>query len=156
MQRVHVVEITPTVSTSPAYSANDQVGGIQTIALPEDVASSGCFLSHVHVVDKGAQSAALSIILFDELPTVASSDNAALNITDAEMADKAIFTVAIASAGYVSTSANSIGTSGATAIGHHFKPKANNLYAVVKTSGTPTYASTSDLVFKYAFVYEGP
>ena len=155
MVKIHVVEVTPTI-TAGAYSANDQIGGIQTIALPEDVSSSGGRLVHIHVVDKAAQSAALQFFFFDELPTVASADGDACNVSDAEMADKAIFNSSVAAAAYFTTSANSLGSSGDDSQGHVFKPKGNNLYAVVKTTGTPTYTSTSDLVFKYAFEYEGP
>lgn len=157
-----VIEVTPTVSTSPAYTAEDQVGGIQTLTGACRAAGSGATLVSVVVHDSGKQSAALSIFFFDELPTVASVDNGAITITDAEMADKCIGVVSLAAASYVNVAGSSIVTGPASSTGLYMKSKtkgqsgaqAGNLYAVVKTTGTPTYASTTDLIFKYSFIQD--
>lgn len=154
-KRYFQVSVTPTVSSGAAYSANDQVGGIQTIPIPDGVALDSVKLHCVHVVDSSSQSAALTLFLFNTLPTVASSDNAALNISDAEMVANASHVTFIAAASYGVTSANTMGGSGDDSSGHPMRPTTNNVYAVVATTGTPTYTSTTALTFKYMFEYEG-
>lgn len=154
------IEITPTVSASSAYTAEDQVGGIQTLTAACASAGRGSALMSLVVTDSGKQSAALSIFFFDELPTVASSDNAAIDITDAEMADKCIGVVTLAAASYVAVANSSVVASANINLLLKSKTTAvsgatsGNLYAVVKTTGTPTYASTSDLCFKYSFIQD--
>jgi hypothetical protein len=152
----NVLEITPTVSASSAYTAEDQVGGIQTLDAACQSQGSGATLVSLVVTDKGKQNAALSVFFFDELPTVASVDNGAITITDAEMADKCIGVVSLAAASYVEVAGNSVVTAPASSTGLYLKSRDANgkLYAVVKTTGTPTYASTSDLVFKYSFIQD--
>jgi hypothetical protein len=150
-----VVEVTPTI-TAGAYSAEDQVGGIQTLSgatLGEDC---GATVISVVVTDKAKQSAALSMFFFDELPTVASADNDAINISDAEMADKCIGVISVAAASYVNVADNSVVTAPASSTGLYVKSRDadGKIYVVVKTTGTPTYASTGDLVFKYSFLQD--
>lgn len=153
--RYNFIEVTPTVSASSAYEAGDQVGGIQTLtdAVPQDTKTGA--LLNITVIDEAAQSAALVIYFFDELPTVASSDNAALNITDAEVTDKCIGQITIAAADYDAISGSSIACVPASSSGIIFKSQESggNIYAVVKTTGTPTYGGTDDLTFKYAIIY---
>lgn len=144
------IQVTPTVSTTPAYTAGDQVGGIQTLTKAAYDVNRFCELAQLTITDKGGQSAALSILLFDQLPTVASSDNAALDITDAEIAAKAIGNITIASTDYVSTASNSVACK-TFSLPIASQTNGGNLYAVVKTTGTPTYASTTDLTFKWVF-----
>jgi hypothetical protein len=146
----HSVSNTPTVSTSPAYTANDQVGGIQTLTVPNSSLGS-CALVSFNVLDLAGQSAALSLFFFNSLPTVASSDNAALNISDANMA-LCIGHVVVAAGDYQSTSANSIASVKLSGPLYMKSATADTLYVVVKTTGTPTYAGTTDLTFTYNFV----
>src|SRR5688500_7837809 len=98
-------EVTPTINTA-AYTAADQVGGIQTIDFGQPVSR----LKTVSIVDKAKQKAEMIILFFKELPTVASSNNAALDISDAEMAAKFIAKVTVAAADYTDISASSAGT----------------------------------------------
>lgn len=133
--------VTPTITTS-AYSANDQVGGIQVLSFGEGVK---CIKS-VTVVDAGKQSAALKILLFEELPVVASSDNAAANIVDAEVTAKCFGSISIAAADYIALAASSVAT---VAVDIAAQSRGGKIWAVALTTGTPTYASISDLTFKY-------
>lgn len=149
----NVVEVTPTVSTTPAYTAADQIGGIQTIrGVNENAGADTCILSSVTILDKGAQKSALDIFIFDELPTVTSSDNVAVAISDAEM-EKAVAHIVVLAADY-----RDIGSTSSVAhlrnLNLLVKPVASGtVYAVVVARGTPTYLSTTDLVFKYGFLY---
>jgi hypothetical protein len=152
------IEVTPTISTS-AYQAEDQVGGIQTLAaVAGDTDDNTVSLQTLTITDAGKQSAALVVYFFDDLPTVASVDNGAITITDAEMADKCLGHVVVAAADYGAIAANSVAC--VKNIGLRLRSnnisaatnsRSGNLYAVVKTTGTPTYVSTTDLVFKYSF-----
>lgn len=146
------VEITPTIDTS-IYAANDQVGGIQTLTGVAFDENRFAQLVGITIVDKAAQSAALSLFFFDQLPTVVSVDQGALNISDAEMAAKCIGHATIATGDYQTTSANSAASKTFTV---PLKSRTTGspggaLYVVMKTTGTPTYAAASDLVLKYVF-----
>jgi hypothetical protein len=148
----HIVEVTPTVSSGAAYTANDQVGGLMTLTGAVPASSDGAVLRQISVVDKGKQSAALNVLLFDAQPTVASSDNAACDVADAELAGKCLGHVAIAAGDYVALSAGSVAAKQVTV-----PVKADSsatLYALAMTTGTPTYASTSDLVFRFHFTWD--
>lgn len=152
------VEVTPTVSSAVAYTAGDQVGGIQTITggiWDEDGMAT---LVNVVILDKDTQSGSYVIYFFDELPTVVSVDNGAIDVSDAELADKLIGYLTIGTyAPLANATVIQIGQSGAnlsmksSARVSGGQTKDGKIYAVVKTLGTPTYTSTSALVFKYYF-----
>ena len=154
------IAIVPTISTS-AYTVNDQVGGIQTIAYlspslkPTDAPCQDktvSYLMGLKIIDKAAQNAPLIIYFFKTLPTVASSDNAALSIVDAE-ATKCIGWVQVSASHYKGPAEWSIAEVPFADVMKALKSDTDDgpLYAVVQTTGTPTYGSTSDLEFKYYF-----
>lgn len=145
----HVFEVTPTIDTL-AYTAEDQVGGIQTITGCNAQGFDLGLLRSVTVVDESKQSAALNIFFFDELPTVASVNNGPIDIVDAQMTAKCIGHVAIAATDYKPVSGSS---TACVRVEMPVKPaKVNStIYAVVSTTGTPTYGAADDLTFKYAF-----
>ncbi len=147
---------TRTVSV-PAYAADDQVGGLQSLNAITDMDDNTAVLQSVAVLDQGKQSAALTIFFFQDRPSVASVDNGPLQLTDSEM-QKCIGTVQVAAADYQTVTGSSIAT--VRNIGLHLltseivsssNMRSYKLYALVKTTGTPTYVSTTDLVFKYSF-----
>lgn len=148
-----VVEVTPTLDTS-IYASGDRLGSIMTI--PNAARANGfeVVLSDVTIIDKAKQSQAIDILFFDESPTVASADNAAIDITDAEMGDKFLGRVSIATSDY-SALANSSEASPAS-FNKVLKPisSSKDLYALcVCRSGTPTYAADS-LVIKFKFLQD--
>lgn len=147
-----VIQVTPTISTS-AYTAGDQVGGLQTLTIPGQAEQKLATLLSVSLVDKAAQNAALTIFFFTQSPTIASSDNAAFDLTDANMLYYA-FHVNITASDYASSSSNSAASLGMSTVAKCAIPTGTAptaLYAVIKTTGTPTYASTSDLQITYTF-----
>lgn len=152
MIKGQLIEVTPTVDTS-AYTSGDHLGSLMTI---EGVNAGGAHLGvleGVVIVDKAKQSSAINILLFDESPTIASSDNGTVNISDAEMADKSIGHIAIAAADYVALSANSVACK--RDLRQHIKPiKDSKIYALMVSGGTPTYGAASDLVLKFIFRWE--
>ncbi len=140
-----VVEKTVDTDTN-IYAANDQVGTLLTLA---DVFAGGTkkgIIESITILDKAKQSAALTLLFFDAAPTVASTNNAALDITDAELADKFVGKVEFAAASYSNLANSSIGSM--ANINQMIVSKSADLYMIVKSAGTPTYTSTSDLVLR--------
>lgn len=147
-----LVVATPVISTS-AYAAGDQMGGVLTLTAAVDATSDTATLISVTVIDKAGQSSDLDVLFFNASPTVASSDNAALSISDAEMAQKFIGRVKISSTDYSTTAAGSDATK--SGIGLFLQAYlTNNLYAIVQCQGSPTYTSTSDLVLKFGILQD--
>jgi hypothetical protein len=159
------VIVTPTITTS-AYTAGDQVGGIQTLSnvFPDlqrgvnyvNVAGWSKYPGHVilqslTVTDVSEQAPNFDLFFFNELPTVASSDNAALDIADSEIA-KCIGHYAFAPT-YGDAGGFDVGSVANINLMLPQQPDfANaNLYVVVSTSSTPTFTTTSALTFKYSF-----
>ena len=145
-----IVSVTPTVSNAVAYTANDQVGGVQTIASAVRTGVGTAILESITVIDKTVQSAALEIFFFNATPTMVGADNDAFDILDANVGG-CLGYVAVAAADYKAIAASS---SVATVrnIQLQLAPASGtSLFAVVKTTGTPTYDSTSALTFKYGF-----
>lgn len=158
-----VVTVAPVVSTSPAYTSGDAVGGLQTIANAVrtsgrvSLQTAGCFdagtavLQSVTVVENGSQKAALSIVLFSTNPSATTvTDNGALTINTADIA-KIVGIVNIAAADYTTVG----GASVASKIVSLQLPVAADtvtLYAIANTTSTPTYTLTSSLKFIYGFL----
>lgn len=144
-----IVSVTPVVSNAVAYSAHDQVGGIQTIASAVRTGVGTCVLESLVIIDKGAQSAALNVFFFNASPTLVGADNTAFDLLDANM-DGCIGVAVVAAGDYTTTASSSVAT--VKDIQLQLAPASGtSLYAVAKTTGTPTYTSTSDLIFKYGF-----
>ena len=151
-----MIRVTPTISAASAYTANDQVGGIQT--LTNAVASDNDFaakLSSLVVIDVDSEGAALDLHFFSALPTVVSVDNGALDIADAQMSGKYIGTVHVATGDYITVAGSKVATKKdinldlvSTDLNTEGN-KSNKLYVVVSTPGTPTYTAVSDLTFSY-------
>jgi hypothetical protein len=143
------VEVTPTLDTN-AHAADDMLTDVMTInpGIKESQGSDAYVLQSITVTDAAKQSAEIVIFFFDESPTVASSKNAALDISDAEMADKCLGYATVTS--YEDLSGNSVGC--ARNVGLQLKMKTGasdgTIYAVAKVNGAATYAASS-LVFKF-------
>lgn len=146
---LYQVEVPMTGMDTAAYAAGDQVGVITAVAGVGQGGGSPCKLVSVTVVDKAKQSAAIDILLFDELPTVASSNNAAVNVSAAQLTDKCLGVVKIAAANYSALSACSVAT---VVPGNAIKPiDSATIYILLSTTGTPTYTAATDLVLRFAF-----
>lgn len=151
--------VTPVIST-PAYTANDQVGGIQELTniIRQDATMGlgSAILTSVTILDKDSQNAAFNLWFFKISPTLASSDNAAMNLTDANLLLSFIGVVSVGTT-YAAGAVNSVSTTSnlnlpVFAPGTATTP--TSIYVVAQTTGTPTYASTSSLVFQYSFLVD--
>lgn len=142
---IHYTVVTPTivVSTAPAYSAGDDIGGI--IALPSSLGVSDMSgaLDSLLITDVANQKAPLIIFLLDSLPTGTYTDNAAFTLAAADV-PKVLAMFSVLTAAYTSD-----GTTAAYNVGHLGyglkSTSSGGLYMLVYTSGTPTYVATTDL-----------
>lgn len=163
------IAVTPTLDTN-AYATGDRLGSIHTltnafrlvyrshdgssanISAGTPIARNGrIILAEITVIDQAKQSAAMDILFFSASPTVASADNAAIDITDAEMIAKCLGGVSIGTS-YIALANNSITTE--RNINLHLKQDATStvqdLYALPIVRGAATYAASS-LKFLYKF-----
>lgn len=153
MTRFHVVEVTPTLDTN-AYADGDHLGTLSTIYpyAGETRGQGYSVLKAVSIVDQAKQSAEVHLHFFDQSPTIASSDNAALNITDAEMIDKHLGKVTVAAADYENLSASSVATK---EVFLPVRPGADDgkVFLQLQSGGSPTYAASSLKLRLYFEVY---
>ncbi len=148
-----VISITPTI-TAGTYHANDVIGGTMTLTGALRATGAGGLLSSILVLDKGNQKAPLEVMIFNTTlagtftdnvqPTFGTADHASLirriSVTAGDWTTiNAAGTIAIAD---VSPGARTLSSAGTT------------LYAVAWTSGTPVYASTSDLQFRFGILQD--
>jgi hypothetical protein len=143
-----VVAATPTLDTN-AYASGDQLGTLMTLTEALAGAKRGTLESLV-ILDKAKQKSALVVHLFLASPTIASSDNAALDISDAQMASNYLGSVSVAAAAYIDLNASSVATYSDLGLPVEASSQAGTLYAIIESQGAPTYAA-SDLVLRFGF-----
>lgn len=139
---------TPTLDTN-AYASGDRMGSLMTLTTGNN-AGSGLSLMSLTVLDTADQKAAFDILFFNAAPTIASADNAAIDISDAEMA-KAIGFVSVTADDYADFGGASVACLKNIGLGMLISQSANNIFALCVSRGTPTYAASSlTLTFNFA------
>lgn len=133
--------VTPTVSTTPAYTAKDAIGALMTFTNAVRVSGGTGWIESVQIEDKGQQMAALDLLLFDRSVT-APTDNAIYNPSDAEVAN-CIGVVKFTASDWSDFSTNSVAH---RTPGIQFVANGADLYGVLVNRGAPTYTSVSDIV----------
>ena len=147
---------TPAIDTN-AYAAGDQIGpGSTLLSAPVVGPNSLTMLQAVHLIDAAKQKAAIDLLFWNSAPTIASSDNNAFDITDAEAAARFVGYVSIAAGNYIDTSSNSLATVKGIALPVYGtkngeNPSGRNLWVSLVSRGTPTYGSASALKFILVF-----
>jgi hypothetical protein len=153
--RSKVISVTPTIDTSTAYADGDMMSSVFTIANAIDKGPASKLVS-VSVLDKDKVAVNLQILFFNASPTVASALNAALDISDAEMASKFLGSVALSS--YTPISSSSIGTILQSACGLKLQPLAGSkdIYGILLCKGAAggAFASASSIVLKFGIEQE--
>lgn len=137
------IAVTPTISSSPAYTAKDAIGGLMTFSNAVRASGGTCMIQSLQVVDKDntPQDAIIDLVLFDRTLT-APTDNAIFAPTDAEAATcVGIIPITI----WSDFSVNSIAF--VNNIGLEVVLNGTDLFAVAVARSTPTYSGTTDLVF---------
>lgn len=146
---MYIDSFKPTISTS-IYADKDHLGTVGSLQpTGETRGAPTSVLKSVTIVDDDKQDSDLHLYFFSQTPTLVSSDNAALNIADADM-EYCLGKVTIAAADYESLSANSVATK---EVNLPVKPEGDNgtIYCMLMSGGTPTYTSTTALTVKCAF-----
>lgn len=142
--RVKLIRKTPTIDTA-AYGAGDRLGSIITFTDALADQKQGIVRSLTVIIESATLGGA-NLHLFRALPTVASADNAALDITDAEMTAKYLGSINIGTTAetiLVSLAASTAAT--VKGIDLAVDSKDGNLYGVLEVLGTPTFTAADDL-----------
>jgi hypothetical protein len=153
-----IITLTPVISTS-IYAAADQLGSLVEIQnAMDDSSGTGAILS-VTILDKAAQSSIIDVLFFSSQPTVASSDNAALDITDAMMASYYLGHVRVQATDYIALAGCSVASIKQLGLLVQSLKDPNNLggkslWMILRSGGTPTYGSTSDLVIRVGILQD--
>lgn len=138
-----VLQPTVTVSTSPAYTAGDVVGGeIVLTGAVRKVSGTGVFQS-LTVFDVSNQKPALTILVFNADPAGTYTDNGAFAFNASDYA-KLLGKISVAATDYVTLDSKAIAS---PAIQPFCIASATtqNLWLVMVVSTTPTFAATTDL-----------
>lgn len=160
------ISVVPTISTSPAYTTGDQIGGIMTLTdvvrqdgtvnqgINNGLMAGQAELHSVTILDGGKQDAAIDIWFFNTSPTVTSVDNGAFSMSDANQAAQCIGAISIGTA-YSDAALNSTSSDGKN-IGLNLQVAASatsptNIYAIAIIRATATYTATTDLKFLFSF-----
>lgn len=147
--RQTIITVTPTISAA-VYASGDVMGAANTITSAALATGRAGQIVNATLVDKGKQSAALEVWIFAVSPTLVNADNGAFDITDANMLTALpVGVIDFAAANYKAAANSSIcnGTvnGGAPLLPYNTSGSAN-LFCAFVSRGTPTPASTSDLV----------
>jgi hypothetical protein len=142
-----LVEKVVVTNTTP-YSSGDCVGGVIELDAGEPSSKDGDLLHMLTVIDKSNQKAALVLVLFDRNPVGATTADNGAFAWGTEI-DHVVGVVAVASADYVTLDSKAVAT--ISSVGCKFRGNGNSCYAVLVTSGTPTYAASA-LTLKFGLV----
>jgi hypothetical protein len=146
--------VTPTiaVSTSPAYTSGDVIGGKITLTSAVQVSGGASLLHAIQLVDRSNQKPTGNIIIFNADPSGSTlTDNAAVSIAAAD-ALKVVSVIPIAASDWVTIDSKAFTT---TLVGLGRKMKAasgTSLYAAFVTTSTPTFAATTDFQATFKFL----
>jgi len=150
----HTLPLRPTVtvSTSPAYTSGDTIGGKITLTNAMRVSSGSGVLQSLLLFDAANQKPVGNIFLFDADLTGTMTDNSAVTWNTADFA-KCLGQFPVATADWVTVSSRGIGT----VRGINLAVAANgsrNLYAVFVTTSTRSSAATSHLTLAFGFLQD--
>lgn len=146
-----IVTPTITVSTSPAYSAGDSIGGKLTLANAVRISGGISLLQSIMIADRANQKAIGTIFIYNADPAAATlTDNAAMvNSTDDF---KIVAQIPVITSDYVSV--NSKAYANLRNIGALVKAASGTtLYASFCVTNTPTFVATSDLQMMFDFMH---
>lgn len=137
--------VSPTV-TAGAYSAFDNIGGKLTFSSVLRSELQSGVITAAYVYDKASQNVAYELHLFREDPTATTfTDNSALDIADADLS-KSLTPISFTTGDRFAYADNSHSARQAQYIPVTFPRAASHtLYGSLRSSGTPTYAATTDI-----------
>jgi hypothetical protein len=154
-----VFQVFPALAGSGAYSSGQCVGPAQKIGIGGPGRASGK-LQTLTVIDKDNQKAALAILFFADDPVgqggATVTDQAAFAWGTGTAPKLYLGKVDIATGDYESQGSTAIAVVTKAALGMMMQAAFRAgvdpaVYAVVTTTGTPTYTTAGSLIFNYGF-----
>jgi len=145
-----IVQVTPAVSLA-TYTANDCVGGGFAIPGAVRVNAGTGVLQSITLQDLAKKNAAMEIFLFKSTSLTTYTDNAALDISDADLGN-CIGWAEITASDYKSLADNSVACVSNLGLPIKSAPATKSLYCVMRTTGTPTYLGTIDLKLTFGIL----
>lgn len=144
----NVAIVTPPI-TAGVYHANDVIGGIMEIPLAARSAGKPVTLISLVINDKTLQAPALQLWFFTANPAAGTyTDNAALTVHATDLA-LCCGVISTGDGAWYAAAANGVFTF--PWVGLKCKPSGTSLFCIARVTGTPTFASVSDLTFRFAF-----
>jgi hypothetical protein len=136
--------VTPTV-TAGAYTAYDNIGGLLTFPnVLRSTINSGVVTS-AKVYDLSSNIVAYELGLFSTNPSATTfTDNAAIDVADADLG-KILGPIAFTTSDRYAFADNSVSTKHAQYLPVTFTGAPRNIYGALRSTGTPTFAGTSDI-----------
>lgn len=148
-----VIKDTTAVSTSPAYSIGDAVGGKRTLTGALLKTNGTAILESVTILDRANQKAAMTLFIFDSNPAAATiTDNSAFVFSTDDL--KVIAQVSIGASDYVTTNSKAIAQKTGLGVALNGANGDGNLYAALVTTGTPTFAATTDVQLEFGLLQD--
>lgn len=136
-----LIAVTPTISTS-AYQAKDAIGGVMTFANAARLSAGGGIVESLVIVDKDQELAAMDLVLLSATVAGTTTDNAAWDPTDADLAN-VVGVIPILSGDYADFNDNSVASR--SGIGMAYTCASTSLFGVLVARSAPTYTGTSDI-----------
>lgn len=156
--RSTVVAVTPTVTASSAYSSGNVVGGVMTFRVFRGGSGRSGVLTGLELLDRANQKQAMTVLIFSRLPVGTYTDKTAFSFNSTD-ANYLIRSVSIATTDYVTC--GSYAVADVAAIGKvvmNDESQATGdmpyLYAVMMTTGTPTWGAVSDVTVKVGVIQD--
>jgi hypothetical protein len=132
------------VVTAAAYTAGNAVGAKRTLTSAVRVNGGTGILQSVTLLDRANQKAAMTLFIFDANPAAATiTDKAAFVFSTDDL--KVIAQINISASDYVTTNSKALVTYGGLGIPLKNAEASTSLYAALVTTGTPTFAATTDV-----------
>lgn len=148
------VSVTPTVTAS-AYTANNAIGGLQTVSIFRTATQPSGILNFISLASKGGITAAEALYIFTKSPASTCTDKSAFVLSSTDLpylvGGVPITLTPAATAGTTQTTAT---TSLNVSVSNQDSSPTANLYVCAVTTGTPTPASTTDLIFNYSILQD--
>lgn len=146
------ITITPTVSTSPAYSSGDDVGGKMTLANAVRVSGGTGWLASLQISDISNNKFSGTLLVFNADLTTTYTDNGAAGLSSADIV-KIVAQIPISSGDWTTINNRAIANP-------LFNPKqvkaasGTSLYAILVVTATPTFAAATDLQLIFGFAQD--
>jgi hypothetical protein len=146
-----VITATPVI-TGGLYHVNDCVGPKLEFINAARISGAPVTIQSLVITDLAMQNAPLNFFIFQGNPATGTyTDNAECAINDTDLI-QCVGVLSSSDGQWVSAKDNSVLTM--QNIGLVISPTTTSVWVVTKTTGTPTYVTTSDLVIKIGFYRE--